>query len=114
MRLKVVANAHLGHLDEARAELSRMLGIEPKPTVAGIRAYAHFPCTNSPGVDMPMVNWLLAAGTLGAVIIFGSQPSRTGKRPKWPISAYIASAPVTVRKAAPSTAKPMPGPAWSR
>jgi len=42
MLLKVVANAHLGHLDEARAELSRMLAIAPRTTIAGFRAYAHF------------------------------------------------------------------------
>jgi tetratricopeptide (TPR) repeat protein len=42
MRVKVAANAHLGHLDEARAELSRMLAIDPKLTIAGFRAYAHF------------------------------------------------------------------------
>jgi adenylate cyclase len=42
MRVKVVANAHLGHLDAARAELSRMLAIYPKLTIAGFRAYAHF------------------------------------------------------------------------
>ena len=42
MRVKVVALAHLGHLDEARAELSRALAIDPKLTIAGYRAYAHF------------------------------------------------------------------------
>jgi TolB-like protein/Flp pilus assembly protein TadD len=42
MLLKVVANAHLGRLDEARAELSRMLDIAPRSTIAGFRAYAHF------------------------------------------------------------------------
>ena len=43
MLLKVVANAHLGHLDEARAELSRMLAIDPKLTIAEIlRRYADF------------------------------------------------------------------------
>ena len=42
MLLKVVANAHLGHLDEARAELNRMLAIAPRTTIAGFRAYAHF------------------------------------------------------------------------
>ena len=42
MRVKAVANAHLGHLDAARAELSRMLGIDPEPTIAGFRVYAHF------------------------------------------------------------------------
>jgi TolB-like protein/class 3 adenylate cyclase len=42
MRFKVAANAHLGHLDEARAELSRVLAIDPKLTIAGYREYAHF------------------------------------------------------------------------
>jgi len=42
MRTKVAANAHLGRLDEARAELSRLLAIDPKLTIAGYRAYAHF------------------------------------------------------------------------
>ena len=37
-----VANAHLGHLDEARAELSRVLAIDPKLTVTGFREYRHF------------------------------------------------------------------------
>ena len=35
-------SAHLGHLDEARAELSRVLAVDPKLTIAGFRAYAHF------------------------------------------------------------------------
>jgi tetratricopeptide (TPR) repeat protein len=42
MRYKVVANAHLGRLDEARAELSRVLVIDPKLTIAVFRAYAHY------------------------------------------------------------------------
>jgi len=42
MRVKVAANAHFGHLDEARAELSRMLALDPKLTIAGFREYAHF------------------------------------------------------------------------
>jgi adenylate cyclase len=42
MRVKVAANAHLGHLDEARAELHRMLAIDPKLTIAGFRNLAHF------------------------------------------------------------------------
>ena len=42
MRVKVAANAHLGRLDEARVELSRMLAINPKLTIAGYREYAHY------------------------------------------------------------------------
>jgi len=39
MRVKVVALAHLGRLDEARAELSRVLAIDPKLTIAGFRTF---------------------------------------------------------------------------
>jgi tetratricopeptide (TPR) repeat protein len=42
MRVKVATNAHLGRLDEARAELSRMLAVDPKLTIAGFREYFHF------------------------------------------------------------------------
>jgi len=42
MRVKVAALAHLGRLDEARLELSRVLAIYPKLTIAGLREYAHF------------------------------------------------------------------------
>jgi hypothetical protein len=45
MRIKVAALAHLGRLDAARAELSRALAIDPKLTIAGFRAYAHFYAT---------------------------------------------------------------------
>jgi adenylate cyclase len=41
-RVKVVALGHLGRLDEARAELSRMLTVDPKLTIAGYCEYAHF------------------------------------------------------------------------
>jgi hypothetical protein len=41
MRVKIAANAHFGRLDEARAELSRQLSIDPKLTIAGYREYAH-------------------------------------------------------------------------
>jgi len=37
IRVKVVANAHLGRLAEARAELSRMLALYPGLTVANYR-----------------------------------------------------------------------------
>jgi adenylate cyclase len=43
MRVKIAASAHLGRLEEARAELNRMLAaVDPKLTIAGFRAYAHF------------------------------------------------------------------------
>ena len=42
MRFKTAALAHLGHLDEARAELSRLLAIDRKLTIAGFREYFHF------------------------------------------------------------------------
>jgi len=42
MRVKAAANAHLGRLDAARAELSRMLAIDSKQTIAGFREFAHF------------------------------------------------------------------------
>jgi len=42
MRVKVAANAHLGRLDEARAELARALTIDPKLTIAGFRDLAHY------------------------------------------------------------------------
>ena len=42
MRTKVAALAHLDRLDEARAELGRVLAIDPKLTIAGFREYAHF------------------------------------------------------------------------
>jgi len=37
MRVKVAALAHLGRLDEARAELNRVLAIDPKQTIARFR-----------------------------------------------------------------------------
>jgi adenylate cyclase len=42
MRFKTVALAHLGRLDEARTELSRLLAVGPKLTIARYREYAHF------------------------------------------------------------------------
>jgi adenylate cyclase len=42
MRLKVIALAHLGRLDEARTELRRMLAIYPEQTIAGLREYFHY------------------------------------------------------------------------
>ena len=42
MRVKIAANAHLGRLDEARAELSRLLAVSPYRTIAGFREQAHF------------------------------------------------------------------------
>ena len=37
-----IANAHLGRLDEARAELGRVLAIYPEQTIAGFREYFHY------------------------------------------------------------------------
>jgi TolB-like protein/class 3 adenylate cyclase/Flp pilus assembly protein TadD len=42
MRVKVIAFAHLGHFDEARAELGRVLAIYPEQTIAGLREYFHY------------------------------------------------------------------------
>jgi hypothetical protein len=39
IRVKIVANAHLGRLDEARAELARMLAIDPGLTITGYRMF---------------------------------------------------------------------------
>jgi len=39
MRVKTIANAHLGRLDEARAELGRLLAIDPNLTIARYRAF---------------------------------------------------------------------------
>jgi adenylate cyclase len=40
MRAKIIGNAHLGRLDEARAELGRMLAVDPRLTIAKWRALA--------------------------------------------------------------------------
>ena len=55
MRVKVVANAHLGNLAAARAELSRVLAIDPKLTIAGYREYAHT-------IEAPELHELLVTG----------------------------------------------------
>ena len=39
MRVKVCANAHLGRLDEAHAELARLLAIDPRLTITRYRAF---------------------------------------------------------------------------
>ena len=59
MRVKVAANAHLGRLDEARVELSRMFAIDPTLTIASYREYAHFA---APEVFELMVAGLRLAG----------------------------------------------------
>ena len=41
MRVKAVALAHLGRRDEARAEVSRLLAVYPKLTIAGLREHLH-------------------------------------------------------------------------
>jgi tetratricopeptide (TPR) repeat protein len=59
MRSKVVALAHLGRLDAARAELSRVLAIDPKLTIAGFGEYAHY---EAPEVLELLVTGLRLAG----------------------------------------------------
>jgi tetratricopeptide (TPR) repeat protein len=60
MRLKIAALAYLGDLGEARAELSRLLAIDPKVTITGYRAYAaHF---LAPGVLELQVSGMRLAG----------------------------------------------------
>ncbi len=39
-RIKIAANAHLGRIDEARAEIGRLLAIQPGATIAHFRANA--------------------------------------------------------------------------
>jgi tetratricopeptide (TPR) repeat protein len=60
MRVKVAANAHLGHLDAARTELGRVLAIDPKLTIAGYRAFAHL--YQIPEIVELMVTGLRLAG----------------------------------------------------
>jgi tetratricopeptide (TPR) repeat protein len=59
MRVKIAANAHLGRLDKARAELSRVLAIDPKLTIAGYCEYAHY---EAPEVHELFVTGLRLAG----------------------------------------------------
>jgi adenylate cyclase len=40
IRAKIIANAHLDRLDEARAALAQMLTIDPRLTVGAVRALA--------------------------------------------------------------------------
>jgi adenylate cyclase len=59
MIVKVVANAHLARLDEARAELSRLLAVYPYRTIAAFREQAHF---LAPELLEPCVTGLRLAG----------------------------------------------------
>ena len=59
MRVKVAALAYLGRLDEARAELSRLLALDPKLTIASFRAFAHF---HAPEVRELFITGLRLAG----------------------------------------------------
>jgi TolB-like protein len=59
MRVKIVALAHLGRLDEARAELGRVLANDPKLTIAGFRAYGR---SSAPEVLELYVTGLRLAG----------------------------------------------------
>jgi adenylate cyclase len=60
LRVKIAANAHLGRLDEARADLGRQLAIDPKLTIAGYRAFMA-PAV-APGVLDLLVTGLRLAG----------------------------------------------------
>jgi TolB-like protein/Flp pilus assembly protein TadD len=57
MRIKAAALAHLGRLDEARAELSRVLAINPKLTVAGFREWAHYEAPEVLELTSPACAW---------------------------------------------------------
>jgi hypothetical protein len=59
-RAKIVANAHLGRLNEARAELRRMLAIDPRLTITGYRMFLE-PST-APKVIELLVTGLRLAG----------------------------------------------------
>jgi adenylate cyclase len=60
MRVKTAASAHLCHLEKARAELSRVLAIDPKLTIADFRRrYAHI---QAPEVLELVVTGLRLAG----------------------------------------------------
>jgi TolB-like protein len=60
MRSKAAALAHLGRLEEARAELGRVLAIDPKLTIAGYHSYSHL--YQVPEVLELMVSGLRLAG----------------------------------------------------
>ena len=60
MRVKVVALAHLGRLDDARVEVSRLLAIYPKLTIAGLRESLHY--TAAPEIVELVVTGLRLAG----------------------------------------------------
>jgi tetratricopeptide (TPR) repeat protein len=60
IRAKIVANAHLGRLDEARKDLARMLALYPELTIAGYRAFLA-PSTVPEVIDL-MITGLRLAG----------------------------------------------------
>jgi adenylate cyclase len=59
IRVKIAANAHLGRLDEARAELGRLLAIDPGLTIAGYRAFLG-PATAPEFLDIAVTGLRLA------------------------------------------------------
>ena len=63
LRAKIVASAHLGRLNEARAELGRLLAIDPGLTIAGYRAFLG-PCAAPEFLDLA-VTGLRKAGLPG-------------------------------------------------
>jgi TolB-like protein len=59
IRAKIVANAHLGRLDEARKDLARMLALYPGLTIAGYRAFIA-PSTVPEVIDLMIAGLRLA------------------------------------------------------
>ena len=58
IRLKVAALAHLGRLDEARAVVSRLLGIYLKLTISGLRELLHYAAPE--GLELLVIGLRLA------------------------------------------------------
>jgi adenylate cyclase len=60
IRIKVIALAHLGRLDEARTELGRLLAVDPRLTIARQRAL--YAASAAPEVVEPYITGLRLAG----------------------------------------------------
>jgi hypothetical protein len=60
IQVRIAANAHLGRLDEARAELARLLIIMPGLTIAGLRTI--YALSTSPDVLELVITGLRLAG----------------------------------------------------